>query len=214
MGTVTLEEFLPQIRSNVPGCPDDVMKASVLDACIRFCNDSWIIREDIEPGNVTAGVDDYLIIPSQYSRMVSLISLMYNGVELPKVTEEELDYLDPGWRNGMTGTATYVIMTAPDRLKLNRIPEETIVQGFVPRIVTRPSHDAPFVNDRLYTDWKKAIKYGALSDLLEIPGKKWSDIKLSQHYGERFSFETQRAKDRAQTGWLRKSTVAKPRSWI
>lgn len=214
MADVELNQFLPGIRSFVPGCPDSLMKQAVLDACIRLCIDSWIIREDLYPGDIEAGVDDYLIIPSQYRRSVSLISILYDGRELVKKTEEELDVLDPGWRTGITGVPTYVTMTQPDRIRLNRLPETTITGGFIPRIVTRPSEDADVVEEQLYTNWKKAIEYGALSFLLEIQGKKWTDLKQSDYFGKKFLFNIQRAKDRATMGYFKKSTTARRRAWV
>ncbi|HFD86855.1 MAG TPA: hypothetical protein ENJ35_04170 [Gammaproteobacteria bacterium] len=214
MADVTLETFLPYIMPSVPGCPEELVKSSILDACIRFCMDSWIIREDIEAGDITAGVDDYLILPSQYREMISLVSFLYDGLELGKKTEEELDIIDSGWRTADPGVATYITMTEPDRVKLNRIPAITTVGGLIPRIATKPTADAPMVDDRLFRHWKKAIKYGALENLMEIPGKKWSDMNMAKWYGERFNFQIQRAKARATMSYFKKSTTAVMRAWV
>lgn len=214
MAEVQLSTFLPNIRPAVPGCPQSLMEQAVRDACIRLCIDSWILREDIAAGDILVDVDDYLIIPSQNSRMISLVSILYKGRELPKKTEEELDHIDPGWRTAGPGDATYVTMTEPDRVRLNRVPSETTVGGFIPRIITKPAEDTQLVDQRLYNDWRKGIEYGALSLLLEIPKKKWSDMEMSVWYGKKFNFEIQRAKDRARMSYFKKSTSVRNRAWV
>lgn len=214
MGDVNLSIFMPEVRVYVPGCPNDLIKNAVRDACIRFCRDSWIVREDIEPGDVLVDVDDYKIIPGQYRQMISLVSILYDNEELPKMSEEELDQRDPGWRTSDPGRPTAVSMTQPDRIRLNRKPEETIVDGFIPRIVTKPTRDAPYVNDRLYYDWKEEIQQGALTALLAIPEKKWTNIKLSTWNGKQFNAGIQTAKDRATMSYFKKSTAAQPRAWV
>jgi hypothetical protein len=102
----------------------------------------------------------------------------------------------------------------PDRILLNRVPAEAITDGMIVRIATRPTDSTTTINDQLFNDWRKAIKYGALEELLEIPSKGWSDMKQSIWYGKRFNFEIQRGKARARMGNMNKSTVAQARAWI
>ena len=209
-----LTDFLPQIQPSISGCPESIALDAIRNACIRFCTDTWLVRESLFASDIVAGVRDYTISASAGNETIGVISFLYNEIELPKMTEEELDVLDSGWRTSDPGVATAITAPTPDRILLNRIPEETIINGMIARIATRPTDSATSVSDLLFNDWRKAIKYGALEELYEIPKKGWSDMKQSLWYGKKFNFEIQRGKARARMGNMTKSTVAKSRAWI
>jgi len=210
----SLESFLPLVQPHAPGCPESIILNAIRNACIRVCTDSWLVRENLPASDIVAGVDDYTITASPGNETIGLISFLHNKLELGKRTEEELDIIDSGWRTADPGVATYVMAPTPDRILLNRVPAETITGGMIVRIATRPTDSASEVNDLLFNDWRKAIKYGALEELYEIPEKGWSDMKQSIWYGGRFNYEIQRGKARARMGNMTKSTTAKVRAWI
>jgi hypothetical protein len=212
--TASLEAFLPSVQPHVQGCPESLIIDAIRNACIRFCTGTWLIRENLEPSDIVVDVDDYTIAATAGNETIGLISFLHNKLELPKKTEEELDILDSGWRTADPGVATAVMCPTPDRILLNRVPAETITDGMIVRIATRPTDSTTTINNQLFNDWRKAIKYGALEELLEIPDKGWSDIKQSIWYGKRFNFEIQRGKARARMGNMTKSTVAQTRAWI
>ena len=209
-----LTTFLPQIQPHVPGCPESVILEAIRNACIRFCTDTWLVREDIAAQDVTAAQDEYQITASTDNESIGLISFLHDKLELGQKTEEELDIIDSGWRTADPGVATYVMLPLPDLVKLNRVPAETITAGMIMRIATRPTDTADDVDDLLFNDWRKAIKYGALEELYEIPKKGWSDMKMSLWYGKRFNFQIQSGKARARMGNMNKSTMAQARAWI
>lgn len=209
-----LTEFLTQVLPHVPGCPETTAVNAIRNACIRFCTDTWLVRETLAAQNVTAAQDEYPIVASAENESVGLVSFLHDKLELPKKTEEELDVVDSGWRTADPGVATAVLCPTPELVKLNRVPLESISGGMIMRIAIRPTDAAENVNDILLNDWLKAIKYGALEELHEIPGKGWSDMKQSIWYGKRFNFEIQSGKARARMGNMNKSTVAQARAWI
>jgi len=214
MADVSLDVFIPQVSPFAPGCPEEVAKEAILNACIKFCEESWILREDIPAGNIVAGIDDYTISPQVGREVVSVISFLYNEVELARKTEEELDREDYGWRTADPGTPTAIIQLEPGRVRLNRIPSESVIGGLIPRVVTKPTEDASTVDERLFNDWKKAIRYGALEEIQSIPNKMWTDIKLADRNGRLFSNEIQKAKARANMSYFKRSTTAQMRPWI
>ena len=210
-----LEDFLPSVQPHCPGCPESIILDAIRDACRRFCTDTWIIKEDIPAGDIDAGIDDYTITPASGRSVVGITSFLYDKREMiPGKTEAELDILDYGWRTADPGVATAITSPEPNRVKLNRVPEATIVGGLITQVATKPTSAATTVDDLLLSDWDQAIKHGALEKLLEIPEKGWSDIKLSLWHGKRFNFQIQRGKARARMGYMKKSTVARNRAWI
>jgi len=209
----TLESILPLIQPHIPGCPESIALDAIRNACIRFCKDTRLIRETLPADDIISTVDDYTMTASLNNDIVGIVHFLYDERELPGHTEEELDIIDNGWRTADPGEATAYMSISPNRFKLNRVPDETIVGGLIVRIATRPTDTATEVNDILFNDWRETIKYGALSELLEIPEKLWSDMKQSIWYGKRFNFGIQSGKAQSVKGNLKKSTGAVMRSW-
>lgn len=209
-----LTAFLPSIRTHVPGCPESLMIDALRGACIRFCVDTWITREDLPDSDVLIGVDDYTMTASSDKDVVGIVSYVHDSIPLDFKTKEELDIIDQGWRTADPGVAFYVMAPEPNRILLNRVPAETITGGMKVEIATRPLDAALVVDDLLYNEWREAIKYGALEELKEIPDKGWSSEKQSLDYGRKFNFQIQRGKARARMGHMRKSTTAVRRSWV
>jgi len=200
---VNLTEFVQNIMPHVSGCPRNLVVNAVRKAIDRLCTDAHIWREDIPAGDITINVDDYTITPPANTRMVTLISLLYEEQEIAKRTEEWLDANDVGWRVSSIGTPTALVYYAPDRIKFNRLPLATITDGLVARVVLKPTRTAETVEDIIYEDWFECIEHGALHYLMEIPKKDWSDIQLSQYHGRHFIFQIQRAKAYVTKGNVR-----------
>jgi len=209
-----LTDFLPDVAPSVPGCPQALMLDAIRNACMRFCEDAWIIRETLAAIDVNIGVDEYTMTASAGRKPVGIVNFLFDSRQIDIKTEEELDIIDSGWRTADPGVAFYASMLTPDTFKLNRVPAEAIVGGMIVRIATKPSNTATAVDDLLYRDWRDAIRYGALEELKEIPDKGWSDAAKATEFGRKFNFQIQRGKARAVMGHAKKSTTVKMRSWI
>lgn len=212
--SVAISSFINDITPHVSGCPKSVIIKAIRDAAVRLCEDSTIWRDDIPAADITVDVDDYTITPPAGTRVITTISLRYDGNEISGYTEESLDTIDYGWRAGNPGTATAFVLFEPDRIKLNRVPEATIIDGLIAKVALKPTDDATLVGDVIYSDWREAIMHGALERLLRIPKKPWYNIQLSTYHGKHFLFQIQRAKARAAAGFLRKPLSVKPRRWV
>ena len=210
----SLTEFLPDVTPSVPGCPRSLILDAIRNACIRFCEETWIIRETLTAIDVVAGTDVYTLTASTNNLPVGLIHFSYNERDLTFKTEEELDIIDQGWRVADPGTPFFVTSPSPDTFRLNRVPSEAITDGMVPRIATKPTNETSSVDDLLYRDWRDGIRAGALQELKGIPDKGWSDDKAAMSNGQLFNFYIQRGKARAVMGHMRKSTTAKMRQWV
>lgn len=200
---VNLTSFVNDIMPHVSGCPRNLVVNAIRKAIDRLCTDSQIWREDIPAGDIIINVADYTITPPASTRMLTLISLMYDGREIDKRSEEYLDRNDPGWRVPQLGTPTDLVYYAPDRIKFNRLPKATITDGLVARVALKPTRTAVSVEDIIYEDWFECIEHGALHYLMEIPGKDWSDMSMSAYHGRHFNFHIQRAKAYVTKGNVR-----------
>jgi len=214
MADTALTAFLPGIVPNIPGCPRNTFLSAIRDACIKFCDESWAIRETLAAFDVTSGTQEYTLASADTGRKVlGIVSYQYNGRNLDPKTQAELDVIDQGWRQADAGTPFYYYSPAPGILGLNREPDETITGGQQVVVAVGPTQTATVVDTRLYTEWKEAIERGAMMILKDIDGKSWSDTKSSVYYGKFFNQFVQRARAAAEKGNLRTSTTARMRAW-
>jgi hypothetical protein len=209
-----LLDFVPDIVAKASGCPDSVVIDGARKAIIRLCEDSLIYSDDIIPGDIVTGVDDYTITPPVSTRVVTVLSLYQNKRELRGYTEQELDYYDYNWRNANPGIATGWTLLAPDRIKLNRVPEKDLSGGIVVKAALKPSESAVVVDNMFYNDWRQAVTDGALSLILAIPKKPWTNKAEANERGKAFIFQVQRARERYWHGFQRKSITAKIINWV
>ncbi len=213
MAMTPISRFINHVLPHASGIPRAMVIDEVRNAIIRLCEDSAIYRVDIPSADIQIGVDDYTIVPPTDTRVTTFVAFQYNGSPLSGYTEEELDQLDYNWRLGKTGTPTAYTMLAPDRFKLNRIPEETIVDGMKIRIALKPTETTQEVDEVFYDDWQQAAISGALQNLLAMPKKPWTNAQLAKENGATFNGEVQRARSRATKGYLRGGATVKMVRW-
>lgn len=213
MAMTPLSRFVNHVLPHASGIPRAMVIDELRNAIIRLCEDSSIYREDIPPGTVSAGVDDYTITPPTDTRVTTFISFQYDGSPINGYTEEALDRLDRNWRLGKEGTPTAYTMLAPDRFKLNRIPELEIIDGMIIRIALKPTETTTEVDEVFYDDWQQAAISGALANLLAMPKKPWTDMRLAKENGAIFNGEVQRARARANSGYHRGGPSVQMRPW-
>lgn len=203
-----LSEFVKEILPQVSGCPNSLVIRAIRKAADRFCSSSQVWREDIAAIDITINVDEYTISAPANTRIVGILSLMYDEQEISKKTEEWLDANDAGWRVPSVGTPYYMVNYAPDKIKLNRLPSETIVGGIIPRVILKPDRVTTVIDDLIYNDWFEAIEHGALQRLMAMPNRDWSDIQLATYHGRHFLHQIQRAKAVATKGNVIGTTIA------
>lgn len=208
-----LESFIPKVQPYVPGCPRALIVEHIRDAAIRFCEESTIWRETLDSADAVIGVDDYTMTPDNFSRVTTIVNIMYDGTPIEHKTEEELDHIDYKWRTGITGTPKYYTLLAPNRFKLSRVPEATITDGLVVRVALKPLPSATTVADILFNDWYLQIAEGAKASLKGMKEKIWSDPNGAMDCARNFTFGYTEARIRAQHGFGRSAITAKMRAW-
>lgn len=205
--------FADIVRPYVGGCPEGAIEDAIRKAAIRFCEQSAVVRSTLTAVDVDAGTDEYTFTAASGTQPLIVLSLVYNEMRIYPKTQDELDVIDPGWRTADAGPATWFTGLGPGTIKLNRVPDETITDGLIPTIATRPEIGATTFDSLLYTSYSDAIRYGAVSILQEVPGKEWSDMKTSIYNAQIFNTYIQRARSAGEKGFQHASTYARMRTW-
>lgn len=197
---VSFESYIDSLRMDAPTCPEQVLIDAVRKAVIRFCAETTIWREDLELGDIVAGYNDYTIVLDPGMRMISPVVVFYDGRELIKRTEAQLDVEDAGWRSGKDGTPTKYVTPEPGRVVLDRVPAESITGGLYINAAIKPDQTATEAADVLYSDWFEAIQHGARHILFNQRGQAWADPNLAIYEGRWFRFYQNQARINVSKG--------------
>ena len=146
-----MERFVKDIRPSLPNCPSITIKRNVLSKAIEFCRQTSIWSQT-EQYTATGDETTVTLSPPAGSR-VFRAEVTRNGY--PCLTFD-------------LGSNQIVFDVA---LVLN---EEIAVKEFLV-----PTRDATALPDILYNDYFEGIKQGALSSLMLIPNKEWSNPELA-----------------------------------
>lgn len=212
--TILFEDYLNEVRPDVPGCPEATMENAVRNACIELCEKALIWRETLAAIDSVVGTDQYTLSSADAEAAVHMpIYVAYDTTPLDGYSEEELDIIDYGWRTAGQNIPSAYLMVPGGILWFNRKPAVAITGGIVTRVAIKPKPDAIGADDFLYNDWHEAIAHGAKRRLMEVEGKKWSNPKSARFHGAKFNFFVQDAHARATKGNIRKSTTAKMIAW-
>jgi len=211
---ILFEDYLTEVRQDVPGCPENTMIQAVRNACIELCEKSLIWRENLAVTDVVQGTDKYQLVSADTEAAIHYpIHVAYNETALSPKTEEELDILDYAWRTADENVPTFYLMEAAGLLWLNRKPNASILGGLVVRVSIKPAADSTGAEDFIYNDWHEAIAHGAKRRLMEVAGKKWSNQKQSLYHGAKFNFYINQALAKATKGNVKTSTTVQIPAW-
>lgn len=170
----SFDELLPNILPYAPGCAIPAAYVAIREAAAEFCERTrlWRHADDFD---ITE--DDAEGITTPYGSVLHEIELVqFDGCDLGPRTTQWLDAFEHGWRAGtLTGKPQYVTQTDPNTLRV--VPHQT---GHVNLfLILKPSIDAEELPDFLIDQYREAIAHGALSRLLAVPGKPYSNPQLA-----------------------------------
>jgi len=205
--TVSIDDFVTNVRPYVPRCPDPAIENAVRDAIVEFCHKTWIVqREFVYDSTVTDAYDElstapYLefdgVMPTIHDTGMRPVVVL--GVFVTKAEDEDyvpLTLMDKRktarrpyayWETQTTGgLPTNYWAVATDAIRVYPVP--TIDYYLILRVAFKPKPLATEFDENLYDDWLEEISSGAKCRLFEMPSKPWTDYTISAY--ERVKFKT------------------------
>ena len=161
--STALEMFFPNLRADVPGCPEPSMRRELLNALDEFCTRTWVWRQWLEDGDLEldAGERDYVITPPVGSRIVGLVEIQHED-----------------------GTPLTGYRFRPPNLRLDHAPTNAVPLNVC--LALKPAPDVTSVDDALYNDWREAACAGAKFRLMTLPGKPWTNLEAAAYHRKSF----------------------------
>lgn len=203
-------DLLPEVLPDVPGCSDPLAEREIRNAVIRFCERTGVLKHTAPAQDIVALEPRYAIeAPTGYTFHSVLWLKVGTSQPLKSMSADFLDLIWRGdshwschcdaftgrgddWRDyQQTEPSAYMLERAggQDVLRLVGIPTVAVAGGLTYRLALKPLRTATEVEDFLLEDYYQTLAKGALSVLLRIPKKAWTDTARGVALAEEFENE-------------------------
>lgn len=180
--------LLPRVMPHVIGCPEPLAIDELRRAAQRFYRQTRAIRSDSAPVAVAAQQAEVPVAPTDPDqRLAGIESAWYDELELSPVTEHELDNTYGRDWVDRTGRPSCYYMPRRGVLRLFPTPDVAAATGLRVRAWFYPADSAAGLDDDEMDANGDAFVDGALSRLMIIPGRPWTDMNLATARGSAFN---------------------------
>lgn len=160
------------------------------EAAAVFCARSEVWQYDIETDYTYASEPDYEIDIPTNTVLENITVLYVAGTPITRIADK--GYVQPPTQSN--GQPRQYTMYQNHHVRFFPTPDTTY--AFQGRGVLKPSLSATGVEDFIYQTHGRCIAYGALSNVLMIPMKEWSNPSAGQYYRNMFLRGADEAKGR------------------
>jgi hypothetical protein len=186
MATVAYTAWLPEVMPDAPDCPEVVALNAIRNAAIEFCNETLYWQADIGAVALTDALLPYTIAPPASTVVAQVMVASLLGRPLAVTNIQELDNRVVNWREA-EGQPRAVFQPDPGVLDLYPRPAGTDSYDVFIRVALAPTRASTTVDDRLHIGYLEDIAAGALSRLLAMPNRPWSNTEGARYYGSTFA---------------------------
>lgn len=203
---MNVDDLLPYILARAKGCPEPTATEAIITAAREFCERTRVWRnEATETISATGEITPTLPAGSvlhdvDYARL--------DDGELTSISVKTLDETWPGWRTDTSGNPKHITQLSVDKLRL--VPETDSGSLFL-SLILKPAYGATTLPDFIGTQYRKAIRHGALAEIFAIPGDVFTNPALSQANGVEFLDEIGRYLNAGTKGQIRARRGVKAR---
>lgn len=177
--TTNVDQVIDEVQLAVPGAPHDLVSHHVKRALVDFCRESHYWLENIGPLQVVEATNTYDVPVSQYQRAVTVHQVIaeqgasrkiLKRTEDTRVSERFFQYSD----------FAFEIHPHSSLVGYNM----TIIASLEPVLVG--ANKVIRVSESVLTAYHDAIVAGALSRVLKVPSKPWTDLQQASINREEF----------------------------
>lgn len=152
------------------------MEEAIKRVAIDFCEFTKIYRLSADVVSEIASQPDYTLAFTDPDVLLTGIwHVTRNGGDLIETSEYKLDTSVWNWRQS-TGTPQFYFVTDDNKLRLYETPRADATDIVQCECTVKPTLTATGVPDHICDQWAPTIAEGALSYLLTMPMKPWTDF--------------------------------------
>lgn len=198
MGNIS--SWLQGVSDRVPGAQKLDVDAAVRSVIREFCTKTLLWVKQLTAIDIIDGTASYTLTAATDQAIVTVERVEVNGLYVPPTSMDVLDREIPSWRDEESSQPSTFMVDAEKVLRLREIPTENITAGLVVWVAVKPSPTTDTIPDFIFNDWYETILDGAVSYLLKMPNKVWSNIQGGEYYNDYYKADLSEAKNRKVTG--------------
>lgn len=173
------DALIGSVLIHAPGASDPLAVDALRMAAIQLCEKTSAWHESFTQNVRTQDIE--LDVPSQ-SRAVGIERVYINGSLISPITAGQADlFAQPGVPDGYYRTEDNVLRLVP-------APSDAVSLSV--DVILAPTYTATSIPDDLANRCRKALIYGALAQLLIVPGQAWTNPTLAVAYQQMHEQET------------------------
>lgn len=178
-------DLVPEVATDVPGCPQITIERALRDSCIEFFDQSLAYTIDQDPEPLVPGLSVVeLAIPAN-TRLVQLLRAQAGRFSLERLTRDTLMSIDREWQ-AETGMPKAVTFDSETSIRLLPAVDRVYDEKLYLRFAVTPTLGSTSIPDRLAERHYRALCMGAKSLLWLMPGRTWSNPQQGVVYRQTF----------------------------
>ena len=176
MANTEYSALLPEVLTELAADPSNPVAINAIKrAVIDFCAGSWIWKYLADPISVQVGNAVYDLEAPDGADITTVNAVSFAGVPLVPKTTDWLDENLPDWRTDRK-TPKYFTQVDTEQIILAPVPDYNVANGLVMTLVLQPSQAATGFPSWIYNQFIYSICYGAVSKLMLLNNKPWTDL--------------------------------------
>ncbi len=211
--TIDPLDFMPNIAPAFNLAPTAIIRSWIIEACRKFCWESLLWREQVDPVSVVASqalydlkADAIVLLDTStkvnaVADIVSLEHIELSKIDLETTSERYLDENERGWRQHVESRPRRFIMDYRRRLQLVYKPTQAIADGLDMWLTLMPLRSSALIEQFIFDDYRLAIENGAMAYMLEMPGVPWNNPNGALFYWNKWDMYMEDATDRKTSGY-------------
>lgn len=175
MALTKYEDLINDVLPHLAADPSEPVTLNAIKrTVIEFCSGAWIWKAFQDPIAVRAGINTYDLEPEQGADVTTVLAAELDGLPLKPRDIPWLNNELPRWKT-VGGTVKYFTQLDTESLILAPLPDVSIASGLTITLAQQPSQAATGFPSWIYNQYVYAIVDGAVSRLMLMANKGWSD---------------------------------------
>jgi hypothetical protein len=208
---MTLNDFLPYVQPELPGCPTPTIQARLASVLDEFCRNTLCWTQWMEPVGLTAGASEYEVDAD--APVYLLMSAACDGQQMELTSEADLRFELQSWQGRTSTRPTKCFMRSDGVLMVSPTPSESggVITGQLALIPRRP---VTSIDDQIARHYVDGIASGVLARLMAMPGAEWSLPAAVAYHEARYLDAQNAAMANRAHGFSLSDVVVRPRRFI
>lgn len=173
-------DWLDDVMPSLPGAKTDLVEAHIRKSAIKLCHRSHFFQTTLDDISVVSGTAIYDISYDRNTTVVRIESATLDGYDLIPAGADDLvgDY------QTAAGVSSLYALVEPDQIQLIQVPDTS--GTLIVKVSLKPTQDSASIDGTIFEQFRDAIASGAMSTLMAIPLKPWTNLPLAGYHREIF----------------------------